>query len=199
MRKMSCIAVAIVVIAIAGAGGYGLGARRGSDGTKPAASAPSVDHGELKLMYEQDQADRAGTIGSSDWTIVERRDRARRERVKEFVANGVLTTANDYYHAAMVLQHGDGADDFLLAHDLAVAAAIMGQRTAKWLAAAAEDRFLRNIGRPQRFGTQFRKDADGPWYLEAVDSAVPDTLRQALDVPSIAVAKSRVTELNKPK
>ena len=51
-------------------------------------------------------------------TVVAPRDRARQSRVKVlFAANG-LTTANDYYHAAMILQHGDAPEDFLLAHEL---------------------------------------------------------------------------------
>jgi hypothetical protein len=150
-------------------------------------------------MYEQDQADRSGRLRHTDWAAVGRRDRARRERVATLVREGILTTANDYYRAAMILQHGDRPDDFILAHELAVVAAINGNANAKWLAAATEDRLLRSMGRPQRFGTQFRQDGDGPWYLESVDPVVPDALRRAMDVPAIAEAAARVADLNKSK
>lgn len=53
-------------------------------------------------------------------------------------------------------------DDFLLAHEFCVIAIIKGKndREARWLAASSEDRFLMNIQRPQRFGTQFRSAGD---------------------------------------
>ena len=44
------------------------------------------------------------------------RDRARQARVKELYATNQLKTGIDYYHAAMVLQHGEVPEDFLLAH-----------------------------------------------------------------------------------
>ena len=107
------------------------------------------------------------------------RDRARLKRVKEiFAANGVRT-ANDYYHSAMILQHGDDPEDFLLAHEFCVVAIAAGKndRETRWLAASAEDRFLMNIGRPQRFGTQFTSDDNGPIRLYAVGEGLTDEFR----------------------
>ena len=129
---------------------------------------------------------------SVDWSVVTPRDRAREKRVKELIDANALGTGADYYHAAMVLQHAPAPDDYLLAHDLCVVAVSKGEERAKWLAAASLDRFLMNIGRPQRFGTQFRStDVAHPVTLVATDPSVSDSLRRALNVPPLAEAKER--------
>ena len=69
-----------------------------------------------------------------------------------------LYTGADNYYAAMILQHGEKPEDYLLAHELCIVAISKREAKAKWLAAATEDRFLMMIGHPQRFATQFRAD-----------------------------------------
>jgi len=165
-------------------------------------SAPATrDNPELARMMDEDQADRTPDDPKSiDWKIVGPRDAARLKRVKELYAQNQLKPGRDYYHAAMILQHGDVPDDFLLAHELCVAAISKGDARAKWLAAASEDRFLMNIGRPQRFATQFR--CDGPnceFHLYKLDETVTDELRKALDVPSLAEAKAREAKMQSNK
>jgi hypothetical protein len=98
----------------------------------------------------------------------------------------------------MVLQHGREPEDFLLAHELCVAAIVLGKNAqeTRWLASASEDRFLMNIDRPQRFGTQFHSAAGGPWELYTVDPALPDSIRALMGTPSLAEAKARESELN---
>ena len=174
-------------------------------GIMPSTSAqtPSAarDNPELARLMAEDQADRTPDDPKSiDWKIVGPRDAARLKRVKELYAQNQLKTGADYYHAAMILQHSGVADDFLLAHELCVAAISKGEARAKWLAAASEDRFLMNIGRPQRFATQFR--CDGPnceFRLYNVDEDVTDELRRVLDVPSLAEAKAREAKMQKKK
>ena len=89
-----------------------------------------------------------------DWARLVMDDARRRQRVKQLIAQKSLTTGEDFHRAAMILQHGQGAADYLLAHDLAVIALIKGDSGARWLAAATLDRYLRAIGMAQRFGTQ---------------------------------------------
>jgi hypothetical protein len=160
------------------------------------AETSSADHEELKRLMAQDQADREGK--TVDWTAVAPRDRARLARVKALYASGAVRTANDYYHAALVLQHGDAPEDFQLAHDFCVAAMMLGKndRASASLAAAAEDRFLMNIGRPQRFGTQYRSEGSGPLRLYTVGRDVNDDLRRLMGVPPLAEAKALEAELN---
>ena len=51
------------------------------------------------------------------------------------------------------------------------------------------------LGKPQRFGTQYRLDA-GKWVLYAVDPAVTDEERQRWGVPPLAQARRRADEMN---
>ena len=126
--------------------------------------------------------------------------RARRERVKALFTRDSLHTSNDYFHAAVILQHGAVPEDFLLAHDFCVAAIILGKndKDTRWLAASAEDRFLMNLGRAQRFATQFRSEGDGPVKLYPVDASVTDALRRLMGAHSLAEARAHEAELNKP-
>ncbi|MBD0372494.1 MAG: hypothetical protein ICV60_16745 [Pyrinomonadaceae bacterium] len=159
------------------------------------------DNQELARLYREDQADRTPPEGKAiDWSVVSQRDRARLARVKELYTQNRLQTANDYYNAAMILQHGDVPEDFLLAHEFCVVAISKGKVDARWLAVASEDRFLMNIGRPQRFGTQYRAvPVTAPYRLYTVDSGVTDELRRAMDAPTLAQAKAREAEINKKR
>ena len=151
------------------------------------ATRAAKDNEELTRLFQEDQGDRSPEEKegrSIDWTIVQPRDKARESRVKELYSNGSLLTGADYYHIAMILQHAETPDDYLLAHELCIVAISKGEQRAKWLAAASEDRFLMTIGRPQRFGTQYR--ADGPnaeFHLYPLGEGVTDDLRRAFDVP----------------
>ena len=169
------------------------------------AQAPVVqalkDNEELARLFREDQADRKPPSGKPiDWAIVAGRDKARLARVKELYTRNGLQTGADYYHAAMLLQHGGVPEDYLLAHEFCVVANSRGKndRDTRWLAAASEDRFLMNIGRPQRFGTQYQSvGPNSPMKLYTVDSGVTDELRRMLDVPSLAKAREREAEMNR--
>jgi len=154
---------------------------------------------ELLELYEQDQADRsAANYDEIDWSEVGPRDRERRKRVREIVVAGDVHVADDYFHAAMVFQHGEQPEDFKQAHEWAVRAVELDpdHDSAKWLAAATEDRYLMNTGKPQKYGTQFRRDKDGPWYLYEVDPSVTDEQRKEWNVPPLSEALARVDEMN---
>ena len=122
--------------------------------TQSSEVAPA-DNAELARLFKEDQDDRKPAITDIDWSVVKPRDDPRLERVKELYASGSLQTGPDWLRAAFILQHGNEPDDFLLAHGMCIAAVAKGEEKARWLAAASEDRFLRRIGRPQRFGTQW--------------------------------------------
>ncbi len=92
-------------------------------------------------------------LGEPLLTDLAGRDRARRRWVAELLAAGAAH-ADDLYHAAMVFLHGEKADDWRRAHELALRSAELGHSHARWLAAAAYDRWLMMQGRPQKYGTQ---------------------------------------------
>ncbi len=160
------------------------------------AAAKEEDSEELARLYAEDQADRMPKDGKAiDWSVVGPRDKARLACVKELYAGGKLRTGADYYHAAMVLQHAAEPADYLLAHELCVVAVGKGEKR-QVLAAASEDRFLMSINRPQRFGTQLRADAGGPFRLDKVEESVTDELRKELGVPTLEEARKREEKLN---
>ncbi|NYE58942.1 hypothetical protein FHW58_000094 [Duganella sp. 1224] len=140
-------------------------------------------------MNKADTADRAPD--KIDWTVVNANDAQRRQRVSEMLARGEIRTAEDYYHAAMIYQHGEKPKDFQLAHAFAVIASRLepGQPAPKWLIAASWDRYLMWKKLPQWYGTQYQVSKDGVRSLYPVDpNAVTDADRAALHVPSLAEA-----------
>ncbi len=149
------------------------------------AQEAGPDNSELLTLADADQRDRQpATI---DWSVVTPRDRLRLARVKALYSGGAIRTGTDFYRAALILQHGETADDYLLAHEFCVAAMRLGKNdvASASLAAAAEDRFLVKLGRPQRYGTQYRVDGTGT-HLHPVDGVVRDDLRALMGVASLA-------------
>jgi hypothetical protein len=158
------------------------------------------DNQELKRLCDEDQFDRTPPPGKSiDVAFLGPRDKARLKRVKEIYRQNLLVTANDFDCAATVLQHGQVPEDFLLAHEFWVVAISKGKndRDTLSLVAASEDRFLTNIGRPQRFGTQSHSVNNGPIMLYPVDETVTDELRRLMGGHSLKEIKERVAEMNK--
>src|SRR5215469_19517 len=146
---------------------------------------------ELRHLYEADQDDRREGWLSPE---VGDRDRARRHRVAELLDAGAAESGEDFFHAAMVFQHGDRLDDSQRARDLALRAAELGHRPGRWLAAAALDRWLMRQDRPQKYGTQYRSSGDG-YELYEVDPATTDEERAAWDVPPLAEARRRAEDM----
>jgi hypothetical protein len=162
---------------------------------------------ELRALYEADQADRQFTRPPTDedWAVVSARDSERQARVYELVKGDELSVAEDFYHAAMVLQHGDTAEDVLVAHILATVAGFMGDERGPWLSAASLDRYLLRTRMPQRLGTQYVKpgaedpfeiDSSQPWSQGPYVRWLPDSVRKVLGVESLADQAKRVETMN---
>src|SRR5216117_3857871 len=151
---------------------------------------------EVYVAFLDDQADRAGEI--ADVARVLRRDEQRRRIVQLAIEHHTLKTADDDYHAAMVMQHGVKPDDFALARDLAKRAMELDpkKREAAWLYAAATDRYLWRTGKAQIYGTQYKK-VEGRWTLEPFDPhGVTDDERLRHGVPPLAERLRFIEELN---
>ena len=155
---------------------------------------------ELERLYTEDQADRTAGADKIDWEVVSKRDAARQARVQQILAEGGAKVAEDYFHAAMVFQHGSTEEDIAKAHELSLKAAELdpAHPTARWLAAASKDRLLMRQGKPQLYGTQFRK-VDGKWTLWDVDPSVTDEQRAEWGVPPLEAAKKRLEVMNAPQ
>jgi hypothetical protein len=148
-------------------------------------------HQELHALFEEDQADRRGELPAD----LRRRDERRRARVEQLPAQGAVTDPDDLFFAAMVFQHGPDRAHYRQAHELARHAAELGStRPARWLAAAAQDRWRMAGGLPQQYGTQYRS-VGGRWVLYRVDPATSDEERARWDVPPLAEALRRAEEM----
>jgi hypothetical protein len=155
---------------------------------------------ELAQITKEDQADRTPGVEKIDWEAVSKRDAARRARVYEIVKAGQLEASDDYFNAALVLQHGDKPEDYEMANKLAAKAAEIdpNNRSAKWLAAAAKDRWLWATGKPQIYGTQFKKaQGSDTWTIDPIDEkAVTDEERTRQGVPTLAETRKRLEQMN---
>jgi hypothetical protein len=136
----------------------------------------------MKAIFDDDQ--RVRTTKNIDWNSVSKTDADRRQQTRKLLADGALHTGKDYEEAAFVFQHGDSAQDYLLAHTLAMVAVSKGDSTAIWIAAATLDRYLQKIDQKQVFGTQFLSDPKSRWTQDPYDrQLISDALRKQLGVP----------------
>jgi len=154
------------------------------------------NNAELAAMFAADQAARRGE--NIDWSVISAEDAERREAVMSILAAGKISTAQDYYNAAMIFQHGDSEADIRLAHSFATIASALGNTAAaNWLKAASWDRLMLRFEQPQWYGTQYVRDASGRWVLyEVHPDAVTDEQRAAWSVPSLEEAQARVAIMN---
>jgi hypothetical protein len=159
-------------------------------------SASAQDNSELVAMFAADQADRRAE--NIDWPAVSARDAQRRAAVMAILSAGEIRTAQDYYNAAMIFQHGDSKADTRLAHSFAtIAAALRETDAANWLKAASWDRLMLRFEQPQWYGTQYAQDEAARWVLYEVDSdVITDEQRAAWSVPSLDEARSRAAIMN---
>ncbi|MFT8422832.1 MAG: hypothetical protein ABF665_15200 [Gluconacetobacter sp.] len=162
-----------------------------STGKQNSFASPIQDNPQITNIFQADQDERTtllhGKATAADWAKLAKRDEARRATLNTLMKHGALHSAADYAHAAMVYQHAETSDGYLLAHCLAMTAVSLGDENARWLEAATLDRYLQEIGQPQIFGTQFTaapgKDVTQAPYNRAL---LTDENRAAFNVPSLA-------------
>lgn len=156
---------------------------------------------DLYNLYKADQSDRQGE--NIDWNSVSKRDKARQTKVHKLIASNALLHGDDFFHAAMILQHGGSPENYKLANELSLKAAELNpsNQTAKWLACAAEDRYLQSIGKPQIWGTQYQKQSkDAPWTLEPFDkTAKTDKERIEMGVRTLEQTLAELDKMNEKK
>ncbi|WP_444897161.1 hypothetical protein [Microbulbifer sp. SSSA005] len=156
----------------------------------------------LTDLFTQDQSARIAPHRDIDWESLNHEDKTRRIKVLKMLENGHIRTSKDYYHAALIFQHGNKSEDIRLAHALATIAATLAEdkNKANWLKAATWDRLMMNLGRPQWYGTQFVKDDSGNWSLYNIDSdIVSDQQRIDWSVRTLEESKAMEKSLNSKK
>jgi hypothetical protein len=143
---------------------------------------PWPSNAEMTRLFNEDQDARKSN--HIDWNVVAPQDAARRVRTKALLDAGALHSADDFWHAAFIFQHGDKPQDYLLAHGLAIIAAAKGRHDATWIAAASLDRYLHSIGQKQVYGTQYLTRPGQKATQEPYDrDTISDAMRLATGVP----------------
>ena len=147
---------------------------------------------QLKSLFDLDQSDHAliRTPGAEGYDEMRKRDAARRDQVRTIIAKADLLDAIDFYHAAWILNHGDNVADAEVAFALAEKSFELGHEPAKWLFAAAYDRWCMYRGQPQKFGTQIVPDGQRYRVWDTATDTT-DEERQRYNVPSIAEMHAR--------
>jgi hypothetical protein len=148
----------------------------------------------MKEIFDKDQSMRMEE--PIDWEVVSKADQEHRVEVMEFVKNGNLATDLDFYYAAFVFQHGNCPEHYKLANDLADQSVKLGYDEAKWIYAASLDRYLRSMGKPQKFGTQYNSTDGCTYTLDPVDPTTTDEERAEYDVPTLAKAEEQAKMLS---
>ena len=155
-----------------------------------ALAAKAMDNEEIRKLMEADQAARQGKIDPTKFKDAMREDTERRKRVKSMLDKGTPKTPADFKNLALVMQHGQEFADFELAHELVLAAVLLGHDDP-WLVSATYDRMLLSEGHRQRFGTQFNQDGIQPIDPEGLN----DRARLQYVVPTLAELKAREKEI----
>ena len=152
---------------------------------------------EMQALFAADQEERTGE--AVDWAALRKADRERRARVRELLDRGELQTADDFYAAAFVFQHGNEPEAYLLAHALAVRSLALGHENAESIAAASLDRYLQSIAREQIYGTQSTRypgeDATRGRYDRDL---LTDQLRVAAGTGTLAEQDAKLDKQNAP-
>ena len=151
---------------------------------------------ELHRLFITDQQERENhpEVGTSEYVSLRNRDHTRRQQVQRMMDQHQIGTAQDYYHAALIFQHGDTVDEIWSAHQWALKSVKLGHQEGKWLAAAALDRWHMYQGQPQKYGTQIVPDGIR-YRLWDLDSRTTDQERAQWGVPSLAEMERRARQL----
>ena len=112
-----------------------------------------ADMPELCRLADEDQKDRSGE--SIDWARTQPRDAQRRQTVLALLRAASPKTPGDYFHAALVMQHGETWEDYAAAHLLSTRALQLApaDSNVQRMVAATWDRMMHSLGKKQWFGT----------------------------------------------
>lgn len=159
--------------------------------------SPVTDNPKLTTMFNTDQSAREGD--HIDWVKLSKEDEQRRHDLHHMLDAGEVRSGNDFFHAAMIFQHGQNPDDYLLAHVLAMDAVAQGNKEARWLSAATLDRYLLSIWQPQVFGTQFQGGVnfEHMTHDKLNSEIVSDSMRAATCVTSRADQQKVLETVNR--
>lgn len=164
--------------------------------TQPKTEKQIENNNELLEIYQKDQADRMAK--NISWDIVAKNDSLRIVQVIQLLQSNKVQTAQDYYHAAMIFQHGDDSTTYKMAIKMMQKAIAIDSTINKWLLAASIDRYLMSKNEPQIYGTQYIQYQNEPMQLYVIDTnKISDAERIAYGVKTLAEQQAHLKLLNK--
>lgn len=153
------------------------------------------DNQELIVIYKADQNERKPE--NINWKSLHENDSIRRIRVQQLLDSGKVNTGKDFAKAAMIFQHGDDSTSYAKAIELIKKAIEIDTTINNWLFAAATDRYLLSIGKPQIYGTQYYKEEGSYWILENYDSLkISDKERKKYGVRTLKQQRAELQKMN---
>lgn len=155
----------------------------------------TADNAELKKMYNEDQNSRMSS--NIDWNELSKEDNIREKRVYELINSGQIITGMDYYHSAMIFQHGKDTIASGMAVRMMKKAIELDSTVNKWLLAAAIDRDLMRRGKPQIYGTQYTKFENSKLIRYKIDTTqITDKERIYYHVETLSEQKVKEKRMN---
>lgn len=158
---------------------------------------------ELQELFDADQTDRTALHGN--WNdsklskAMAQNDSVRLVRAREiydaYVKSAATLSKKELVQLAFLFQHSRESDDYRIAFELGVAAGDEG----KWIAAAAEDRWLLSRGEKQKWGTQFINNSEQAPMLSDEESGITDEMRVEREIPPRAQQLSVHVQLSETK
>ncbi len=157
---------------------------------------------DLYQLYQADQADRR--VDLAHLTEDQIRGWVARDQVRLAAADSILRadsnsfTSDDFFHAALIFQHGPDSSWYRRANLLSRRALELNpdSEDANWLYAASMDRYLQSVGEPQIYGTQ-KTFKNGVWTVEPFDTAaVTDEERLEHGVPPAGFTLAQIQKRN---
>lgn len=141
------------------------------------------DNLRLKKMYDLDQSARTGNKAIDADT--DRQDRERITEVYDLIEKDQLSSADDFYRAAFILQHGNYPKDYLNAHLSAMISLNQGKSSAVWIAVASLDRYLLTTSGKQVIGSQFTDQGYGAKFAPINSNMAAQGLAKRLRLVAI--------------
>ncbi|MFT5051860.1 MAG: hypothetical protein ACI8QZ_003289 [Chlamydiales bacterium] len=150
---------------------------------------------ELYDIYRGTLEELAGAKGMS--TEARTNNAKRHKRVRKWLAEGRIVSAQDHLYAAGALSTSDEMTDLELARDLATRADELGESLGRVLVAETTDKILVQQGQEQRYGTQLYLDLPTKlWHMYPFDPMTTEGERTRMGLPSLAEMLRRVEERN---
>ena len=167
---------------------------------------------DLIRLYKEDQLVRANlrSLPTSEIKqyiaeIMVPGDKVRLNKVEDILKRSKNLSSEEYFAAAMIMQHGSEPSHYKRAMELSQKSASLDPDNTKanWLSCAAEDRYLLKIGKPQVWGTQLKRKMNAAgtyevYYLENFDkNARPDEQIKRCGIPVLSEIESRLERMAK--